>query len=137
MKTYNLFVSHSWAYGNQYDRLVTLLSARPYFRFRNHSVPRYDPIHLTRSDVRLRRAIRERMAGCHAVLILAGVYSTYSKWINIEIRLALTGFSQPKPIIAIAPWGSRRTSSFVKLVANEVVGWNTESVVRAIRNHAL
>jgi hypothetical protein len=34
-------------------------------------------------------------------LIMAGVYSTYSKWINNEIKAAKRGFTSPKPIIGI------------------------------------
>ncbi len=51
------------------------------------------------------------MQHASCVLILAGVYSTYSKWINIEIELAN---EMGKKIIAIEPWGSERTSTVVK-----------------------
>ncbi len=73
------------------------------------------------------------MALCQVVLILAGVYATYSKWINIEIDLATHLFTNPKPIVAIKPWGSQRISSPVSLAADRIVGWNTESIVKAIR----
>jgi hypothetical protein len=65
---------------------------------------------------------------------MAGVYSSYSKWIDKEIQIAKKGFTVPKPIIAIEPWGAERTSKIVTDNANIVVGWNTESVVNAIRN---
>ena len=29
--TYHLFISHSWSYGDAYDKLVDLLNAKPYF----------------------------------------------------------------------------------------------------------
>lgn len=133
MRTYHLFISHSWSYSDQYDRLERLLRNRRYFRFRNYSVPQDDPIHRAGTDTKLRRAIREKMAPCSVILILAGVYATYSKWINVEISLAERGFYYRKPIIAIEPWGSERTSVRVKNAADRIVGWNTESVVRAIR----
>ena len=133
MKTYNLFISHSWSYSDQYERLVKLLRARPYFRFRDYSVPPDDPIHNARSDAALRRAILNQMTRCHVVIILAGVYASYSKWINIEIDLAEDGFSTSKPILAIRPWGAERISQTVRDAADEIVGWNTESVVEAIR----
>lgn len=66
------------------------------------------------------------------VIILAGVYATYSKWINIEIELAK---NLNKKIIAVEPWGSSRTSLIVKNSADEIVGWNTSSIVRAIRGY--
>ena len=136
MKTYNLFISHSWRYSDQYDRLVNLLRERGYFAFRNYSVPPDDPIHGAGNDAQLRRAIRNHMAPCHVVLILAGVYASYSKWINIEIELAEMNFSDPKPIIAIAPWGSERISKPVRAAADRIVRWNTESIVKAIRDLA-
>ena len=68
--------------------------------------PQDDPIHRAATDAQLRRAIRNQMAPCHVVLILAGVYASYSKWINIEIDLAEEGFQRPKPIIAIRPRGN-------------------------------
>ena len=105
MKTYNLFISHSWRYGGQYDRLYSLLRTRRYFAFRDYSVSQYDPIHDAATDAQLRQAIRDQMIPCHVVLILAGVYASYSKWINIEIDLAKRGFQRPKPVIAIWPRG--------------------------------
>ncbi len=136
MKTYNLFISHSWTYANQYYRLFNLLRRRGYFEFRDYSVPPDDPIHHADTDTQLRQAIRNHMTPCHVVLILAGVYATYSKWINIEIDLAQKGFIAAKPIIAIRPWGNERISEPVRLAADRIVGWNTESVVRAIRDLA-
>ncbi len=42
-------------------------------------------------------------------------------------------FSTPKPIVAIEPWGSEKTSKVVKDNADRIVGWNTESIIKAIR----
>ena len=133
MRTHNLFVSHSWRYSDQYGRLVSLLRGRSYFQLRNYSVPKDDPIHGRGTDAQLRQAIKQKMSPCGVVLILAGVYSTYSKWIDKEIDLAKKGFLFRKPIIAVEPWGSERTSRTVKGAADRIVRWNTESVVRAIR----
>ena len=127
---YNLFISHSWAYSDQYSGLIRLLDSKPYFQYRNYSVPKNDPIHNAGSDYQLRRAIEAQMRPASCVLILAGVYSTYSKWINIEIELAK---QLGKKIIAVEYWGSERTSAVVKNAADEVVRWNTDSIVRAIR----
>lgn len=136
MKQYNLFISHSWNYPNAYDGLVGLLKARSYFEYRNYSVSRDDPIHVTGTDAQLRRAIHAKMAPCGVILILAGVYATYSKWIKKEIDLAKTGFLLPKPIVAIEPWGSEKTSAVVKEAADRIVRWRTDSIVRAIRELA-
>ena len=129
---YNLFISHSWAYSDQYDRLVSLLNAAPNFDYRNYSVPKDDPIHNAPYQYQLKEAIRRQMQPASCVIILAGVYSTYSKWINIEIELAQ---SMNKKIIAVEPWGASHNSAVVKNAANETVGWNTSSIVHAIRGY--
>ena len=128
--TYNLFISHSWAYSDAYEKLVNLLNAKPYFDYNNYSVPKNDPIHNAPYEYQLKEAIRKQMQPASCVLIMAVVYSTYSKWINIEIELAK---SMNKKIIAIEPWGSEKTSRTVKNAADVIVGWNTDSIVDAIR----
>ncbi len=136
MKTYNLFVSHSWRYADAYNRLISLLRKRKYFAFKDYSVPPDDPIHNAGSDAKLRAAIKRQMSPCHVVLIPAGIYATYSKWINIEMDLANEGFTKPKPVIGITPRGNVRISESVQDAADRIVGWNTESIVKAIRELA-
>lgn len=130
MKTYNLFISHSWKYNDSYERLLQILYNRGYFNFKNYSVPRIDPIIGAHGDIALYSAIKNQMSPSSAVLILAGVYATYSKWIDAEIRIAN---EYSKPIIAIEPWGSERTSRIVKNSAHRIVKWNANSIVTAIR----
>lgn len=133
MKTHNIFISHSWAYGKNYDNLVAKLDKDNTFSFRNYSVPKDSPIHNAPTDKELLAAIKERMQFCDVVIILAGVYSSYSKWINKEIALANSGFTNPKPIVAIEPWGSEKTSKVVKDNADVVVPWHSGAIIRAVR----
>ena len=136
MRTYNLFISHSWSYPEKYDGLINLLNRRNYFRYKDYSVPKDDPIHTNGSDKELYEAIFRKISPCSVVLILAGVYASYSKWIDNEIEIAKKEFGdQPKPIIAIEPWASQKTS-VVKENADRVVKWNTESIVSTIRELA-
>jgi len=133
LKTYNLFISHSWSYNAEYSRLKGLLEQTARFKFKNYSVPIDDPIHTNGTDIELRQAIQRQMAPTSVVVIIAGVYATHSRWINTEIDLAESGFRSPKPIVAVRPWGSQRISARVKASADQVVGWNSKSIVRAIR----
>lgn len=134
MRTYHLFISHSWRYGDEYDRLTSLLQ-RSGLVYRDYSVPRDDPIHRAGSVRELRAAIRNQMQHASVVLVLAGVYASHSKWIDIEIDLA-ESFASRKPIVAIEPWGSERTSVRVKQAADQVVRWSTKSIVAAIEELA-
>jgi hypothetical protein len=131
---YNLFISHSWSYSDNYEGLIKLLDSAPYFSYKDYSVPRYNPIHSASNQQQLREAIKAQMAPASCILVLAGVYSTDSKWINIEIDLAKNGFYTPKKIIAIEPWASEKTSTTVKNAADVIVKWQTSSIISAIRS---
>lgn len=132
MAIHNIFISHCWAYSDAYSKITGLLNGQTSasgFNYKNYSVPKDDPIHNAASDTALRIAIEAQMKPCSCILILAGVYATYSKWINIEIEIAQR---LGKRIIAIEPWGSEKTSATVKNAAHAVVKWNGSSVVNAI-----
>ena len=131
---YNLFISHSWTYSDAYENLTELLDNANYFTYKNYSVPKNDPIHNANNDRQLYDAIEEQIRHASVVLILAGVYSSYSKWIDKEIEIAQ---NLNKPILAIEPWVSEKTSSTVKNSADRIVKWNTDSIVNAIREISL
>lgn len=133
LKTYRLFISHAWEYNADYYRLTDLLSKAPYFSSANYSVPEHDPLH-TKTKRELVSALYDQIRPTHIVIILCGMYVPYSEWIQKEIDIAL-GF--PKPIIGIKPWGAERIPQAVQQVAKEIVGWNTSSIVSAIRNYSL
>lgn len=98
-------------------------------QYYDHSVPKDDPIHTNGTDKQLLAAIDAKIAGCSGVIILAGVYATYSKWINAEIEIAQ---SYNKKIIAVEPWASERTSKVVKDAAHKIVKWQSKSLSDAI-----
>lgn len=128
---YNLFISHSWNYSKAYEGLTKLLDNASYFCYKNYSVPKDEPM-VIRSrfyESELKNKIKNQMSSCSVVLILAGVYATYSESIDMEINVAK---ELRKPIIAIEPWGSEKTSLKVKQNADKIVGWNANSIITAI-----
>ena len=128
-KTYRLFISHSWSYDQNYQRVVELIKSQG-ISFYDHSVPKNDPIHTNGTDKELREAIEAKMRGTSCIIILAGVYASYSKWIKKEIEIAQ---SYGKAIIAIEPWDSERTSKVVKDAAHKIVKWQSKSIADAIK----
>jgi hypothetical protein len=113
-----------------------MLNEAPNFVYSNYSIPKDDPVH-TKSDTVLFEAIKRKMTFCNAIIIMAGVYSSYSKWIEKEIKIANNSFNNSKPIIAVEPWGSEKTSQIVKNNAVQIAKWNTISIVNAIRANAI
>ncbi len=134
---YHLFISHSWKYPEAYDGLVSLLNKDYWFSYKDYSVPRDEPLTIYNRlyyESELKNKIRNQMGSCHVVLILAGVYASYSDSINMEIEIAN---ELGKPIIAIQPWGAEKTSQIVKSNADAIVGWNSSSIIDAIKRYSL
>lgn len=137
LKTYDLFISHAWTYDAAYYRLVEMLEEASNFKFRNYSVPSHDPVidpNTTVGDRKLRAMLRNQIRPVNCVLIISGMYAAHRKWIQAEIDIAQ---SYAKPIVGIRPWGSQRIPTVVQEAAHEMVGWNTSTIVKAIRTHSL
>lgn len=133
MNAKSLFISHSWRYNNEYQSLVDLLNSRGYFSFKDYSVPRNDPIRITSKyayERKLREGIIDQMRFCDVVILIAGKYVTYSDSIQMELEIAK---NMGKPILAIRPYGADQTTSLAEIYANEIVNWNSDSIVSAIR----
>ena len=132
---YRIFIRHAWKYGADYQRLVDLLDVALLFNYINYSAPSERPLVL--SNARAPRAevekkISSKIALAQVVLVISGMYTNHSDWMKFEIDEA---HRMGKPIIAIQPWGGTRMPEYVQLRATACVGWNTNTIVSAIRNH--
>ena len=133
LRNYHVFISHSWKYPDPYEKVRQWLNDAPYFYWSDYSVPFYDPLDAN-SDKKLKQEIRQQISTSSCVVILSGMYVSYSKWINYEIDAAV---ELQKPIIGVKPWGQERIPEKVSKNATVMVGWNSNSVVEAIRNYSL
>jgi hypothetical protein len=133
LRTYRLFISHAWRYNDSYDRIVNLLDKAARFNYSNYSVPRANPVDANNTP-RLAAALQRQIKPVQIVLILGGMYAAYSSWIQYEINYAQ---SLGKPIIGIYPRGAQRMPQVVTSAAAELVGWNTASIVAAVRRYSL
>lgn len=127
-KRYNLFISHAWKYDEQYKTVVSWLDASG-LRYHNYSVPKEDPLHSGRK-AQLRMDLTNQIKPTSCVIIIAGMYDAYSEWIQYEIDEAVR---MGKYIIALRPWGAQRMPSVVQTYANVIVGWNSASLINAIK----
>lgn len=133
LKTYVGFISHAWKYHEEYMRLEAMLKSAPQFTFRNASVPRTNGIPPPLTPVKLQNALVEQIRISNVVLILSGMYAAHSDWVHTEISIAT---SYQKPIIGIIPWGQKMIPKVVQDASKEMVHWQTDSIVAAIRKHA-
>ena len=129
LRIYNVFISHAWNYNDEYYRLRDMLNNAANFSWRDYSVPSHDPL-----TGALRQQFMDRIQLTHIVLVLSGMYATYSDWMQREMRIAR---NMGKPILAIIPQGAERVPTDIQAMANDIVRWNTQSVVDAIRRLAI
>jgi MTH538 TIR-like domain (DUF1863) len=135
LRTYKLFLSHSWGHSDEYNKLVALLD-KAYLRFRWEDVSITvgapvlpNPI-LKRSYRSVLKKVETRIVQADCVLVLAGMYGSWSPWIQSEVESAQ---DNRKPIIGVEPHGQQRVPEEVRNAALEMVGWRSESIVAAIR----
>jgi len=130
---FKIFISHSWTYHQDLVNLRNLLQTRGYFNVEFLEASSDVPINSTNGSY-VKQALKTKILASHIVLAIAGVYATHSDWMNYELE---TAYNNNIPIVGVAPHGQERVSSVVQGYAVEVVRWNTESIVKAIRTHAL
>lgn len=136
LRRYNIFISHAWKYGDEYDRLVEMLREAPNFEFLNWSAPEDKPVipqGMKVPDRKIKEEIEKKIKMADCVLVLGGMYAAYSDWMQAEIDIAK---NLPRPLIGIKPWGNKQYPSSVLAATKVDVGWNTPTIVQEIRNNA-
>lgn len=133
LRDYHILISHSWDYSSDYKKTKEWLDEAKNFCWTDYSVPLSKPLDV-KTKKELEDKIRTRISLCSCVIILSGMYVSYSEWIDYEIDTAL---ELGKPIIGVKPRGQERIPSKVSNNADIMVGWSSSSVVQAVRDYAL
>ena len=135
MKTYNIFISHAWKYSEHYNKVMSWLDEAKQaglFDYKSYSVPKHDPLIDPNTSIGqryLQRLLDAQIKPASIVIILAGMYVTYSDWITFEIETAI---KYSKNIIVVKPWGQERIPQIVSSNSTNLVGWNKNSIINAI-----
>lgn len=126
---HKLFISHAWKYSDRYKRAVDFLNGAQNFKWSNFSVPEDDAFE-GMSTSQLAEQMRRQIRPVQCVVIVSGMYVNHSGWIQFEMDFAK---ELEKPILGIRRWGEQRTPQSVVDCADEMVNWNSASIVAAIR----
>ena len=132
LRWYQIFISHAWNYDENH-RIKAFLINYPYLKVRDLSVP-YDNSLNVRSQSELKDRLKQLIRCSHIVIVPAGMEVSRSYWVQFEINYAT---DVEKPIVGIIPWGRERIPKLVDEFADEIVGWNSNSIVRAVRQFSL
>lgn len=126
---YNLFISHAWHRSEHYKKVVEWLDDSN-ITYRNYSVPEENPLH-SGNKTKLKEDLTAQIRPASCIIILSGMYAAHSEWIEYEINEAVR---MGKYIIGVLPWGQERVPVIVQNNADVMVGWNSASVINAIKN---
>lgn len=128
-----IFISHAWSYNEHYWKLVEWFNGAPNFLWSNCSVPSHDSLP-DKSSKGLSEGMTRQISPAQVVIVLGGMYSAYSSWIDYEIREAQR---MNKVIIGVRPWGQERVPLVVQNASIcDPVGWNSNSIIEAIRTYS-
>jgi hypothetical protein len=132
LRWYQVFISHAWKY-DEYHRIKEFLDETPNFKLRDLSVPYDNPLDV-KGESELEERLKQQIRHAQVVLIPAGMEVSRSYWVQFEIDFAT---DLEKPIVGIIPRDKQRIPKIVNDASCEIVGWNRNSIVTAIRQIAL
>lgn len=129
--TYDIFISHAWRYHDDWTNLSNLLDGQRNLKWRNFSVPWYDPA-LDPNTPLGAKAIRAWIDGqirpVMGMVLLDSVYAVKStrKWLELEVELART---HAKPVVGLPARGASDVAAEVKSLVDEVVAWEPLQII--------
>ena len=132
LKTRMIFISHAWRYSEHYNKIVSWFDEAPNFSWKNCSIPSDDGLP-DKTAKGLMAGMTRQISPSQIVILLGGMYSAHSAWIEYEIEEAQR---MNKRIIAVKPWGQEMIPRIVRDASIcEPVGWQSASVVQAVRDY--
>jgi len=90
LRIYNLFISHSWKYDNEYNRIINFLDKAKRFKYKNYSSPKNNPVVPSITVIRdctITKRIERRIKPASCVLVIGSMHAAYSPWIKDESGL--------------------------------------------------
>ena len=132
-RMYDLFISHAWRYHDDWTRMGELLDGCPGLKWRNFSVPWYDPAMDPNTEVGGRfvhRWLEQQIVPACGVILLSSVWANKSarKWVELELDLAR---KHGKPVVAVPPFGEAEVPADAAARADAVCGWEPHDIVKA------
>lgn len=131
-RNYSVFISHSWGHVQDLKNLRNLLESRGYFNVEFQESSPSEPINSENSSY-IKKVLKAKILSSDIILGIAGMYASYSEWIEWELK---TANNNNIPVVGVIPRGQIRVSQIITNYAKDTVGWNTESIIKAIKQYS-
>lgn len=132
--TCDVFISHAWRYHDDWNRAADTLDKVDGFKWRNFSVPWYDPAMDPNTKVGgefVRNWLESQILPSHAMLFLDSVYAVKSarKWLDLELEMARAA---GKPVIGLPAYGAFGVGIATANLVDGVVPWDGAMIAQAL-----
>lgn len=127
-----LYVVHGWIVDDDYSRVIEYAETAENFYYLSLSKPDA-PIPGGDGTAARRTAIVETLRNTECVVCSAGAWERYQDWARYTVERAK---EMELPVVAIEHFGPREMDIRLKGHADEIVGWDSRSIVDAIRRQA-
>ena len=87
LRTYSIFLSHSWAYSSEYETIISWLKGARLLNLADHSVSKFNPLP-TKTNKQLYNELTTKIKRVHIVIIVAGMYYSHRDWMKAELDIA-------------------------------------------------
>ncbi|EXU76887.1 TIR domain-containing protein [Erwinia mallotivora] len=128
-KSYHVFISHCWDYNDALNNLKDKLNKEADLIASYEEVTVDKPVN-SEDATYIKRVLREKIKSSDVFIVVAGMYTCHSEWMQWEIETAV---KNQIPVIGIRPHGSLRIPKVVTDNAKIIVGWYTPSIITAIQ----
>lgn len=127
-----LYAVHGWQQDEDYVRLFEYIESADNFFYRSLSDPNAQSPQGDGAVAR-RALINDALTQAECVVCTAGTWERFNDWARFTVE---TARSLDVPVVAIEHFGPKNMDIRLKGHAAETVGWDSRSIVDAIRREA-
>jgi hypothetical protein len=127
-----VYAVHGWQRDEDYARLFEYMESADNFYYKAVSNPD-EKSPLGEGAAVRRTLIGEALKNAECVVCPAGTWERFNEWARYTLDVAR---SLDLPVVAIEHFGPKNMDLYLKGYASETVGWDSRSIVDAIRREA-
>jgi hypothetical protein len=133
-RVYDIFITHAWRYHDDWTRMGDLIDQAMGERWRNFSVPWYDPALDPNTELGsqlVHRWLEQQIVPVCGIILLSSVYDNKSarRWVELEVQLAR---EHQKPVIGVPTFGQQEMSPGAAGIVDVVCPWDAGQIIATL-----